>query len=67
MVVAIVLTTVLYCCQTTTPDPKTMRIESLHTDYVREVNIQQKYTTFIKQAEKERVPDVTNLCLAAAR
>jgi rubrerythrin len=67
MVVAIVLTTALYGCHEDTPEPKMVTIENLHTAYAKEVNRQQKYTRFIKQAERDRLPGMANLYRAVAR
>jgi rubrerythrin len=71
VVAAFLLSTVLYGCQEKTPEPEkvkpTVTIENLHTAYAKEVNRQQKYTRFIKRAEKDRLPGVANLYRAVAR
>lgn len=68
---AFLLAMVFYGCQEKTPEPEkvkpTVTIENLRTAYAKEVNRQQKYARFIRQAEKDRLPGVANLYRAAAR
>ena len=49
------------------PSRKMVTIENLHTAYAKEVNRQQKYARFIKQADKDRLPGIANLYRAVAR
>jgi len=66
---ALLFPIVLCGCQQKTPEPEkpTVAIENLHIAYTKEVNRQQKYAAFIKQAEKDRLPAVASLYRAVAR